>query len=139
MTNVLPRYPTHAQETYPLPFAHPGGLAATTTTKIWKTVSTGRPFRFFRVAYDNVTGFAADPSNYWTVQINAGATIIYQWSTQTAQQGTLTADTWVEFVKNATDANLVVAPGTVLTLVITKTGAPGTFPAGSGVIEGRYI
>lgn len=136
MPNAIARPPTHWQEKLALPFAH-ASVAATTTVKIYKTAL--RALRLDRVTYDNPTGFAQDPANYWTVSIQSGATILAQWSTQTAQQGTLAADTFVDFKNSATDANLVVAAATTLTLVLTKTGAPASIPVGSLVIEARYI
>lgn len=118
----------------PIPF---GAITANTSTKEFKV----RPDRFFVVEkarlYD-FTGLAASGVNYVAIKLKNGATVLATWSTQTGQQGTITADTWLNMVLNGTPANLVLAPDADLTLEFTVTGAP-TLPAGKILLEGRYI
>lgn len=113
------------------------GNTVTTTAKRWKT--KGRAFRVDRVVLDVPAGFTQDASNYWTVAVKDGATTMAQWATQTSQQGTVAADTPVDLVLSATDANLVAAAGDTLSVVITKTGSPAAFPTAVLVIDGKYL
>jgi len=59
-------------------------------------------------------------------------------TTETGEEGTLTADTPVELVASATDLDTIVAADDVLTLNLNEDGT-ATLPAGTGVIEGRYV
>lgn len=102
------------------------------------TVPAGRKLRVTRVMYNNPTGLAANVSNFYLIEILNAALQAFAWSTSTAGQGTLTANTPVEFVKNATDANAVLPAGTALSYNATLTGA-ATLPAGRVVIEADLI
>lgn len=106
------------------------GLAATTTVWAWK-VATGRTLKVERCVLNVGTSITADNTNFWKWELKDGSTVIATWTTAiVAGQGTLTANTPVEMVLNATDANNAAAAGDTLTLVVTKTGTPsalGTF------------
>lgn len=112
-------------------------LTATTTVKLFKCKD--RSFRLDRAFYNNPTGFAADPTDYWTVAVLKGTTVMASWSTLSTAQGALTADTPVNLVLSATDANTVADDGDVISMKFTKTGSPAALPPGRLVLEGRYL
>lgn len=111
---------------------------AATFANILYTVPAGRRLRITRVMYCNPTGLAGNVANFYVIQILNAALQAYSWSTSTAGQNTLTANTPVEFVKNATDANAVLPAGTSLSYSSVLTGA-ATLPAGRVVIEADLI
>lgn len=111
--------------------------SATATTKVWK-VPAGRSFRVRRCFYNNPTGLAANATNYFDIRVLNAALIAAKWSTLTGSDGTLTADTPVELVLSATDSNLVLPAGTILSVSLVLTGV-ATLPAGRVVIEGDLI
>ena len=109
-----------------------------TTTKVLKT-HANRHFQVERVDYVNPTGLAGDASNYFNIKLQYGSTtVIANWSTLSSAEGTLTADTWVAMTLNATPANLVLAPGTEVSLFLDETGT-SSLPAGKLVIHGRFL
>ncbi len=124
------------QERISIPFDHIS-VTADLTVKLWD-VPSGRKFRLERVLYNNVTGLAQDGTNFFDIQILKGATVMANHSTETGQEGTLTADTPVELVLSATDANLVADGGDVISLFLEEGGA-ATLPAGVFVLEGRLL
>lgn len=87
----------------------------------------------------NGTGFTADAANYWTITLQAGATVMATWSTMTGAEGTLTANVAGAMTLHATDANRVGAAGALLKLVFTKTGSPANFPSGRIIAHGRIV
>ncbi len=124
------------QEPFRLLIEH-AQVTSDTTTKVYK-VPTGRKLRIDRVLYVNPTGLAQDAANYFAVQVKKGSTVMASHSTQTGAQGTLTADTFVELVLSATDANRVADAGDEITMVLDETGT-ATLPAGKLVLEGRIL
>jgi hypothetical protein len=122
------------QDRLVLPYDHVQ-LTADTTIKLWKVP---RRFRIDRVMYINQTGLAQDATNFFAIKLMNGATVMASWSTETGQQGTLTADTFVQLVNSGTDANLVAAADDVLSVQFDESGT-ATLPAGRLVIEGRYV
>lgn len=104
-----------------------GTISATTVVKL-RTIKT--PTRVVFTEYDNVAGFATDATDYWTVQLRKGATVIASWSTLTGAQGSLPADTFVNLVPSSTDADSVCAAGDVLSLAFVKTGSPANLTLG---------
>lgn len=112
-------------------------VVADTTIKLWK-VPAGRSFRITRAFYVNPTGLAANATNYYTIKILNAAAIAAQHSTLTGAEGTLTANTPVDLVLSATDANRVLPAGAELALFLDLTGT-ATLPAGRVVIEGDLI
>lgn len=112
-------------------------VSADATTKEYKT----RSDRFFvvdKVQYVNATGLAADASNTFNIKLLGGSTVLANWDTTTGQQGAITADTFIDMVLNSTAANLCLAPDTVVSLFLDKTGTQ-TLPAGKVVIHGHYV
>lgn len=114
-------------------------LAATTTTSIMcATAANGYRFRVNRAQILVDTTFAADASNFWVFTLVHNATTVATWSTQTGQQGALTAFTVNEMVLAADTANaLVIQPGEVLTLVATKNASAANF-TGRFISHGRF-
>lgn len=124
------------QERITIPFDHVS-VTADLTVKLWD-IPTGRKFRLERVLYNNVTGLAQDGTNFFDIQILKGATVMANHSTETGQEGTLTADTPVELVLSSTDANLVADAADVISLFLEE-GGTATLPAGVFVLEGRLL
>lgn len=126
------------QEPWSRDYSH-ASLTATTTVKLF-TVPTGKTLRLDRVWYNNPTGLAGASGNAFKLEIRQGATVINTvFNTDTGAGGaTLAADTPTTGTMSATDANLVLAAGTVLTAVFTETGT-ATLPVGDLHLEGRYV
>lgn len=112
-------------------------VTADTVVKLW-TVPAGRKFRLRRAVYINPTGLAADPTNYFDVEVLKGATVMAKWSTLTGSDGALVADTPTTLALSATDASRVAAAGDVISLSLNETGT-ATLPAGRIVIEGELL
>lgn len=116
--------------------AHPE-VTSDTTTKEFET-SLSRPFILESAQYLNPTGLVQDASNYFTIKILNGATVLASWSTLTGAQGTIAADTFVTMVMNATPTNLILDAATVISLFLDETGT-SDLPAGKVVLTGRYV
>lgn len=83
--------------------------------------------------------YAADPTNYYVLTAQHGATALGSWSTLTGAQGTITAGTPVSMVLTAdTGQNLVMAAGEVLSLLATKNAAAANIQPRI-VVHGRYV
>lgn len=124
------------QEPKGFPVTH-ASTAATLSEKLW-TIPAGKTWRLDAVWYNNPTGLAADASNYFTITIKKGTTVMFTWSTQTGTNGALAADTPVNLVPSATDADTVAVDGDVISMVLTKTGTQ-TLPAGRFMLDGRIL
>ncbi len=98
-----------------------------------------RTFRVESVEYILPAGFVADSSNYWTVALKNGSTVVASWSTLTSAQGTITAGTPVQLVLSTTDANLVFAAGDIVSAVLTKTASALPLPPGRITVHGHYV
>lgn len=72
----------------------------------------------------NVTGNASD---YVTLAIlgNDQSTAMYQWSTDTGAEGTLTADTPVEMVSQGKENLAIFDAGDAIKVTLTNTGSTG--------------
>lgn len=112
-------------------------VTADTTVKLF-TVPAGKRFRLLRAEYINPTGLAQDATNYFTVKVLAGATVMASWSTLTGAQGTIAADTFVDLVNSATDSELIAAAAAVIALFLDETGT-ASLPAGRIVLHGYYL
>lgn len=130
------RIDTVRAERVMIPFSH-GSTTADTVTRLWR-VPTGRSLAVKRVSYINPTGLAADAANTFNLKISDGTNVAANWDTTTGQQGTLTANTGVEFALTATLANRTISGGEYVTLDLDETGT-ATLPAGSGFVEGYLI
>lgn len=103
---------------------------------IWGSTGTGlvRAHRLTRVWYNNPTGFVQSDSAYWVITVTDGTNILASYSTKTTGgQGTLTANTPVEFVINTAMRDLGQQKN--LTLTFTATGSPASLPAGTFVLD----
>lgn len=109
------------------------GLSAAETIKVWT------PYRgaatVDRVWMDCPAGFAADASNYWTISVKDGSTVLASWTTHSTGEGALTADTPVSLTIGA---NPSAAAADNITVVATPTGSPANFPPARLVIELLY-
>lgn len=133
-----PRNEEQSDEKFAFPFSH-GSTTATTTIKVWRAPAN-RPFVIDRITYINVTGLAEDTANNFAGAIkNDGNLVADLFNTDSDLDpdtgASLAANTWVE---PATLTNRRVEGGDDITLVLTETGT-ATLPAGSGLIEGRYV
>lgn len=97
---------------------------ATAATATYVIGTALRTIRADRVELSVDATYAADTTNFYTFTLvwGAGLTIAASWSTQTAAplQGAITAAVPAVMVLSATDANLVIAAGSVLKLIATK-------------------
>lgn len=129
-------------ETFPEAFVAGGTAGDIAATATQRMPNVPRDFKVDSVQYSLPSGFAANASAYWTIQLKNGSTVIASWSTQSTGSGgngAITANTPVALVNNTTDANLFVAAGSSLTWVFTKTGAPANLPAGCMDIFGKFV
>lgn len=113
-------------ETNDVSFDH-GTIAATTTVKL-KTVR--RPSRCLFVEYKNVAGVTADATDFYTLQILNGSTVVASYSVQTGADGTIAADTFVLLTLSATDTNRIFAAGDVLAVKFLKAASAANLTTG---------
>lgn len=101
---------------------------------------TKAPARFVvtKVRYVNPTGLAAHATNYVVLTVKQGSVVIATWSTLTGQQGTLSANTYVDMVLSSTAADLIVEADETVTANVDESGTT-TVPAGRFEIYGRWI
>jgi hypothetical protein len=126
----------HMVEQITLAYDH-AQVTADTTIKLYK-VPAGKKLRVIGIDYINPTGLAEDAANYFNVKVLKDATVMANWSTETGQQGTIAADTFVALVNSATDADLVAAAAAIVALFLDETGA-ATLPAGRVVIRALLL
>jgi hypothetical protein len=112
--------------------------ASKTADEEIKLFKVRRKFVVEQVRYVNPTGLAADAANFFHLKINNGATEAADWSTETGQEGTVAADTFVDFTLSSVDGARVFDADDVLSIQFDETGT-ATLPAGRIQIEGRYI
>jgi hypothetical protein len=112
-------------------------VTADTTIQLFR-IPAGKKFRLLSAEYINVTGLTQDASNYFDIKVLKGSTVMANFSTLTGAQGTIAADTFVDLVNSATDANLVAAAADAIKLFLDETGT-ATLPAGRIVIHGVFI
>ena len=89
--------------------------------------------------YHNVTGLAADVTNYFNikVQMSTGPVVAANWSTETGQEGTITADTPADLTLGSL-ANRTVEGGERLEVFYDETNT-AVLPAGTIQITGRLV
>ena len=124
----------HTQELVVLAYDH----ASITATFADKLFTAQRAMRIDKIEYVNPTGLAADAVNYIDLFIKKGTTVVGNWSTETGEEGSLAADTIVNFTLSSTDTDLVADAADVISFGGTEGGAV-TLPAGRVIIHGRYI
>lgn len=106
-------------------------LAATTT---WPLYTAWTATRVRRAFYVNPTGLALNASNYFTIELKRGATVVANGiSTATAA---LVASAWTSMT--IVPASAVLAAGQSLDVVFTRTGT-ATLPIGQLLIELAHV
>jgi hypothetical protein len=108
-------------------------VTATTTIKLW---TVPRRFVLERVMYNNITGLATHADDWFDIQILNVAAVAANHSTDTGQEGTISANTPVDFTMTA--ANAIFAAGALLSLKLEE-GGTATLPTGHLMLEGRYL
>jgi len=84
-------------------------------------------------------GVTAHAANYVNFKVLKGAaTVVANWSTETGQQGTMTAATWHDMTMSATAADKRMAVGDTLKLLCDESGTYN-ITAGAVMIRGRYL
>ena len=121
------------QESFVLSYDH-AQLTANTAIKLFKP---SRAFRIDAVRYVNVTGLAADVTDFFDVQVLIEAAVSANWLTETGEEGTIAANTWVDATDGAA-ADMVGAADDEIILNFVE-GGTATLPAGRVQIEGRYL
>ncbi len=121
-----------------------GATAVIGATATHKSTAIPRDFRVSTVQLYVPAGFVASATDYWTVALKNGSTVVASWSTQTTGgspggQGAITALTPVVMTNSATDASLVFASGDVPSLVMTKTGTPASLPFTRLDAHGKFV
>jgi hypothetical protein len=111
-------------------------VTATTTVPLFQNRSD-RHLLIKGLKYYNATGLAQDATNFFaiTVENAAGNKVFGTWSTETGEEGSVGAG---EYEALTLGANLVVAPGEAVELVLTE-GGTATLPAGTIFLEGEYL
>jgi hypothetical protein len=104
-----------------------------------KLFTAQRKFKVDKVEYINPTGLAAHAANFWDIGIKADATSMAEWSTDSAAEGALGADTVNECTLSATVANRVAAKDAVISFYATKNASAANLPAGRIIVHGRYL
>lgn len=96
------------------------------------------PKRFYveGARYYNATGLAAHADNYFDIKVLIGATVAANWSTQTGEEGALTAATFMT-LDNAAAASRQGDAGDQIKAFFDETGT-ATLPAGRLVIDCVY-
>lgn len=135
---TLPLFAGDYQQAFALSYDH-ASAAADTTFKLF-AIPAGKKLRVDGVKYVNPTGLAGNDTNSFNIKLVKGAsTVAFNWSTLlTGGQGTLAANTFVDFVGSATDTDKVFAAGDDMSVFFDLTGTL-TLPAGRLVIYGRYV
>lgn len=116
-----------------------GSTSASLTVKLF-TVPAGKTLRIDRIWYNNPTGLAGAAGDGFKAEVKNGSTVLNTlFNTDTDDGGaSLAADSPITGANAASSASMVLAAGSVLALVLTKTGT-STLPAGNIFIEGRYV
>lgn len=136
---MKPRVPNiDLQEEFCLSHTLIADVAATALFNLGTLRKIARIDRVEFVSPSEVTGHA---SNYYVLDLTAGAVKVAEWSfdSDVVGEGTAAADTVIAMGLED-DANLVVPAGTVLKINATKAAAAVNLPAGLRInIFGRYI
>lgn len=132
---VARRAQKFVQELVIQPFDH--ALASATFAD--KLFTAQKKMRVDKVEYINPTGYVEDAANYYVIGLKKGATVMYQWSCETGEEGTIAADTFVDMTASTTDTDLVADADDEIIFFGTKVNAGVDLPAGRLVIHGRYL
>lgn len=110
-----------------------------TATDTLKLMTAARRMRIDQVEFVLPDGFTEHATNFWDLELKKDSTVVAEYSTDSADEGTVTADTLTDMTLSATDANLVVDATDVLSLVVTKNASAADLPPGQLFIHGRYV
>jgi SpoU rRNA methylase family enzyme len=133
---TLPRRePTTEHDRIVLTYDH-AALTADLTVKLLDIPSLAAAFRVDKVAYINPTGLAASGTDFFEISVKNGATVVA--GPLSSAVSPIAADTFTDLTLSATDANRVLDPGEILSVLFDETGTQ-TLPAGRIVIYGRFI
>ncbi len=135
MGAIARRPPTTEQDRVVLTFDHIA-LTADLTAKLLKVPAFVAAFRVEKVEYINPTGLGADGANYFAISVKNGSTVVA--GPLSSAGAAITADTFMELALSGTDADRVLDPGEILSVLFDETGTQ-TLPVGRLVVHGRYI
>jgi len=112
------------------------GVTADTTVPLFRNRSD-RHMRIKAVDYYNATGLATHADNWFVIAVQnaAGTKVLADWSTDTGEEGTIAAATYVSLTLGA---DVIVTPGEEVVLQLTE-GGTATLPAGQVTINAEYI
>ena len=124
---------------------NPGDLVTLRSTHIQVTADTtqyffetpaGRWFILEEAVYYNATGLAAHAANFFNLKIQDQTPTVYaNWSTETGQEGTITADTPARMTLGS---DVAIPPNSLVDLMLDEDGT-ATLPAGELHLTGRYL
>ena len=95
-----------------------------------------RPFKVDRAIYVSDSGLVADVTNFFNIKVLKGAAIAWNWSTETGEEGTLTAGVWADMVE--TPANNLFEKDDELDILLDESGS-ATLSPGTVVLECSYL
>ena len=110
-------------------------LTATATTVVEKLT---RAARIVGVKIYNPTGLVTHADNWFAMTVQFDAVVAATWSTDTGQEGTITAATHMDLTNSVVAGALNGAAGSQLKVVYTE-GGTATLPVGHMEIELEYI
>lgn len=114
-----------------------GSVTADTTLRLTKVKTRGQ--RLDRVSLTLVSTLTGHASNFCNFKlIKNASTVMANWSTSSAAQGTITANTPVDMVLTATKADRHLADGDTLSLLLDVSGTT-TVPPGAVEIESTEL
>ncbi len=127
---VTRRTNQYLQEDSFVAFTHAQVTADTAAAHFWTA-----PYacKVSGVKYENPTGLATDATHFFVIKIQNASAVCALWSTDTGQEGTLSAATAVSMTLGAS-ADCVLAAGDTLSVVLTE-GGTATLPAGFGHVQ----
>jgi hypothetical protein len=99
-------------------------------------MQANRDFRVEKISYVNDTGLAENATNFFNIEAKNGSAVVADWSTETGEDGTIAAATFV--ILNLVEAERVLSAGDTLTILFTEDGTT-TLPPGKFQIEGHYL
>ncbi len=97
------------------------------------------PKRFYieGARYYNATGLVAHAANFFNIKVLIGATVAANWSTETGEEGTIAAATFVTFSRPSDVSDAAGAADAVVSVLFDEDGT-ATLPAGRIVIDCVY-
>jgi hypothetical protein len=112
-------------------------VTADTTLQVHKA---SRALVIDKAYYVSEIGLAAHATNFFNIKLEnaTGSVLAANWSTETGEEGTIAAATFVELDLSTVAGALTLAAGDVLELILDE-GGTATLEPGRIQIEGRYI